>query len=198
MARLTLLRGAVASGEGVVRLAPCFACQDPPPAEERWLASISEPHLSLIAIGARRIPLRDAIDDLRQWFLGPGAPDWNVLARYCRGRITLQPLADCETLPAAQRLTLAAAETTTLRHPHAFALFCLHGQGLVNRVTFQHPLSLSDGRLTPDELFVAGEAARRGIQVRNSSDRERLVLLQILGAGAAPPTTSPSAAPPTS
>ncbi|MBI5084641.1 MAG: hypothetical protein HZB13_08595 [Acidobacteria bacterium] len=199
MAKLTLLRGAVAAGEGVIRLAPCSASQDPQ-AEERWLASVSEPHLSYIAVGAKRFALRDAIDALRDWFLGTGAPDWNVLARYCRGQLTLQPLADCETLPAMERLTLAAAGAVTLRHPQAFALFCLHGQGLVNRVAVQHPASLSDGRLMPDELFVTGEAARRGVQVRNSSDRERLVLLQIFGAGTvvAPPTKSPSSAPPTS
>ena len=199
MAKLTLLRGAVAAGEGVVRLAPCFTSQDPQ-AEERWLASVSEPHLSRIAIGVKRIPLRDAIDALRDWFLGTGAPDWNVLARYTRGQVTLQPFADCETHPAVGRMTLAAAGTLTLRHPQAFALLCLHGHGLVNRVAVHQHASLSDGRLLPYELFVTGEAARRGVQVRNSSDGERLVLLQIFGAGhgAASPTTSPSAAPPRS
>lgn len=175
MARTTLLGGTVAAGEGVVLLAPNWAS-----ASERWLASISEPHLSQIAIGVRRIPLREALEDLRDSYLGADAPDWNVLARLEHGQITLQPLEDLEHSPGVRPLTVKAGHSTTLRHPTAFAALCQHGQGVIGRAAIGAPSTVLDGRLHADEVFIVGEAARRGVAVRNASATEPLVLLLIL------------------
>ncbi|WP_321475636.1 hypothetical protein [uncultured Paludibaculum sp.] len=174
MPSVTLLRGAVAAGEGVVRLAPNFAADG-----ERWLASISEPHLSCVAIGARRIPLRDAFAHLRDWYLGPQTPDWNVLARWHKGDLTLQPLDDVEFGPVSDHWTLAPGETNRLHHKGPVVLLCLRGHGQASKVAMEAPFALHDGQLTPDEIFVTGEAARRGIEVRNTSDKAPLELLRI-------------------
>ena len=175
MARTTLLRGTVAAGEGVVRLAPNWASAD-----ERWLASISEPHLSQIAIGAQRIPLREALEELRDWYLGPHSPDWNVLTRIRQGEICLQPLEDLEHSPSTRRLSLKPGHSTTLRHATAFAALCQHGRGRISRAEIVAPAALHDGRLDADEVFVVGEAARRGVPVLNTSASETLTLLLVL------------------
>lgn len=174
MPSVTLLRGAVAAGEGVVRLAPNFAENG-----ERWIASITEPHLSCIAIGARRIPLRDAFDKLREWYLGAQAPDWNVLARWTKNDLTLQPLDDVELGPVSDHWTLHPGESGHLQYKGPVVLLCLRGQGLVAKVEIQSPHALHEGKLTPDEVFITGERARRGLEIRNTSDKKPLELLRI-------------------
>jgi len=174
MAQITLLRGTVAAGEGVVRLAPNWASE-----RERWLASITEPHLSLIAVGARRIPLRDGIEHLRDWYLGANAPDWNVFARLDGSDLILQPTEDTEHGPVSKHLRLAPGHSMTLHHTSALALLCTHGAGAVARVAIQSPSTVNDGRLTPDEVFITGEAARRGVTIRNTGESDPLALLQI-------------------
>ncbi|GEM_PF-7014767 len=174
MAQLTLLRGTVAAGEGVIRLAPNWASEN-----ERWLASITEPHLSCIAIGARRLPLRDAIEHLRDWYLGANAPDWNVFARYDGDDLTLQPIEDSEHGPASRQMRIAPGHSLTIHHSSAIALFCTQGAGTISRVAIQSPFEVHDGKLTPDEIFITGDAARRGVTIRNTSETAPLVLLQI-------------------
>ncbi|MGJ5814685.1 hypothetical protein [Paludibaculum fermentans] len=174
MPSVTLLRGAVAAGEGVVRLAPNFAENG-----ERWIASISEPHLSCIAIGARRIPLRDAFEKLPDWYLGAHAPGWNVLARWSNDDLTLQPLDDVELGPCSDQWKLRPGESRHLQVNGPAALFCLRGRGLVSKVDIQAPHALHDGKLTPDELFITGERARRGLDILNTSADQPLELLRI-------------------
>lgn len=174
MPSVTLLRGAVAAGEGAIRLAPNFAADG-----ERWIASTTEPHLSCVAIGARRIPLRDAFQTLPDWYLGPTSPGWNVLARWRNGDLTLQPLEDVESGPVSDQISLASGASTRLQHNGPVALLCLQGQGLVSKTPIQAPHALHDGRLTADEIFVTGEAARRGVVLRNTSETQALQLLRI-------------------
>lgn len=185
MPSVTLLRGAVAAGEGAIRLAPNFAADG-----ERWIASVTEPHLSVIAVGARRIPLRDAFVLLPDWYLGAHTPEWNILARWRDGDLTLQPLDDVELGPAYEELTLAPGVSTRLQHSGPMALLCVQGQGLVSKTHIQHPYAVDDGKLTADEIFVTGEAARRGVAIRNTGSHEPLRLLRIYSELQAPPSSN--------
>lgn len=165
MAQLTLLRGTLAAGEGVVRLEPNRVSPD-----ERWLASISEPHLSQIAVGARRLRLRDAVEQIPDWYLGPGLHPWNVHARWDGQHLLLQPIEDAERGPASARHALKPGSKLTLRRQGPSAILVLRGAGFVSRVPVQSPAESDNGRLLPDEVFVSGDATGRGVIVRNTGD----------------------------
>lgn len=172
MPRLTLLKGTVAAGEGVVRLAPTWAAPN-----ERWLASTTEPHLSQIAVGTRRLELRAALTQLPEWYLGPERPDWNVFARLAGGWLILQPIVDAEHGPTAQTLKLKPGTVHTLKQDGPCAVLCQTGHGTVGRADVQAPAEVIDGRLLADELFVTGEAARRGVPVRNTGTVPLVLLI---------------------
>lgn len=179
MAQLTLLRGTLAAGEGVVRLAPNHAAPG-----ERWIASATEPHLSMVAVGRKRIALREALTHLRDWYLGHNGEEWNVLARLGPEGLLLQPVEDCEHPPFFETLRIKPGATLHYAQNGAYALLCRHGQGTVGRVAIQAPSEIHDGRLAADELFVTVEAARRGVPIQNRSAKEALQLLVV---GSRPP-----------
>ncbi|MGC4048323.1 MAG: hypothetical protein QM757_01215 [Paludibaculum sp.] len=79
----------------------------------------------------------------------------------------------------SDRWVLGPGETSHLQYKGPLVLLCLRGQGLIAKVEIQAPHVLHEGKLTPDEVFITGERARRGLEVRNTSDKKPLELLRI-------------------
>jgi hypothetical protein len=65
----------------------------------------------------------------------------------------------------------------------AYGLIVVQGWGTVGKMEVETPSSIRYGAMTQDELFVSAAAAQRGVEVRNRSDAENLVMLKHFGPG---------------
>lgn len=63
----------------------------------------------------------------------------------------------------------------------AYGMVVIQGRGRVGKFRVEAPTMIRYGELTNDELFVAVEAAREGIEIFNESQSENLVILKHFG-----------------
>ncbi|MDX1984248.1 MAG: hypothetical protein SFV51_28490, partial [Bryobacteraceae bacterium] len=57
------------------------------------------------------------------------------------------------------------------------------GFGKIGKMDVETPTLIRYGQMTKDELFVTASAASRGVVIRNTSDKENLVMLKHFGPG---------------
>jgi hypothetical protein len=84
---------------------------------------------------------------------------------------------------SAQELTVSPGRTVTIKDAAAYGLIVVQGIGSLGRLEVETPSLIRYGEMTKDELFVTADAAQQGIVVKNSSDKENLVMLKHFGPG---------------
>lgn len=84
---------------------------------------------------------------------------------------------------SARELTVDPGATVTIRDADPYGALVIQGRGSVAGLPVSSASLIRFGALTEDEIFVTAAAARRGVLVRNESDREPLVLLRHFGPG---------------
>jgi hypothetical protein len=82
---------------------------------------------------------------------------------------------------SAKELTVRPGRSVTVRDRAAYGLIVTQGWGRVGGLEVETPTLIRYGQLTKDELFVTAGRAGQGVEVRNTSDREDLVMLKHFG-----------------
>ncbi len=94
---------------------------------------------------------------------------------------------DGEQLFSAKELTVDPGVKVTIKDNGAYGLIAVQGNGRIGKLPLQTPAMIRFGELTEDEVFVAHDAARRGVVFENTG-KEPLVTLRYFG-----PDTNPDA-----
>ena len=91
----------------------------------------------------------------------------------------------CYSTPyySAKELTVFPGRSAVIQDAAAYGLIVVQGWGTVGKMEVETPSSIRYGAMTQDELFVSAAAAQRGVEVRNRSDAENLVMLKHFGPG---------------
>jgi hypothetical protein len=84
---------------------------------------------------------------------------------------------------AAKELTVLPGRSAVIRDAAAYGLILTQGRGAVGRLEVETPSMIRFGEMTQDELFVTADAARNGVKITNTSDKENLVMLKHFGPG---------------
>ncbi|MCH2181264.1 MAG: hypothetical protein MK108_04595 [Mariniblastus sp.] len=92
---------------------------------------------------------------------------------------------DGEQLFSAKELTVQPGASCTLQDPGASGWITVQGTGQIGPLNLQTPVLIRFGQLTEDEVFISSEAARRGVEIRNTGS-EPLVGIRYFGPNAHP------------
>ncbi|MDX1979398.1 MAG: hypothetical protein SFV51_03955 [Bryobacteraceae bacterium] len=84
---------------------------------------------------------------------------------------------------SAKELTVLPGRTVTITDAAAYGLIVTQGFGKIGKMDVETPTLIRYGQMTKDELFVTASAASRGVVIRNTSDKENLVMLKHFGPG---------------
>jgi hypothetical protein len=84
---------------------------------------------------------------------------------------------------SAKELTVLPGRSAVIHDAAAYGLIVVQGWGAVGKMDVETPSLIRYGAMTKDELFVGAAAAQRGVEVRNRSDEENLVMLKHFGPG---------------
>lgn len=87
---------------------------------------------------------------------------------------------DGAQLFSAKELTIQPGAVCRLQDPGASGWLTVQGQGTMGRLHLQTPAMIRFGALTEDEVFISYEAARAGVEIRNTGS-EPLVGLRYFG-----------------
>ena len=90
-----------------------------------------------------------------------------------------------EQLFSAKELTLQPGASCTLQDPGASGWITVQGTGKMGPLNLQTPVLIRFGELTEDEVFISSEAARRGVEIKNTGS-EPLVGIRYFGPNAHP------------
>ncbi len=82
---------------------------------------------------------------------------------------------------SAKELTILPGRTAVVKDAAAYGLIAVQGHGTINGLPLESPALIRFGQLTFDEYFVSEEAARRGVEIRNGSSSDPIVLLKHFG-----------------
>lgn len=92
-------------------------------------------------------------------------------------------------LYSAKELTVFPGRTVTIKDSAAYGMILTQGYGKIGKLEAETPTLIRYGQMTKDEMFVTASAAQAGVTIRNSSDKDNLVMLKHFGPG------NPDAAP---
>jgi hypothetical protein len=84
---------------------------------------------------------------------------------------------------SAKELTVLPGRSVAIRDAAAYGLILTQGRGVMGKLEVETPTLIRFGEMTQDELFVTAAAAGRGVKIRNTSDKENLVMLKHFGPG---------------
>lgn len=84
---------------------------------------------------------------------------------------------------SAKELTVFPGQTAVIEEKDAYGLIAVQGFGMIDEQPLAAITMVRINELTRDEYFVTARAAARGVQIRNLSDSEPLVLLKHYGPG---------------
>jgi hypothetical protein len=82
---------------------------------------------------------------------------------------------------SAKELIIYPQNSITIKEKGAYGLIMLQGYGTFGVLNIESPQLIRFGEMTHDELFVTFEAATNGIEIKNNSKRENLVMLKHFG-----------------
>ncbi len=82
---------------------------------------------------------------------------------------------------SAKELTVYPKETITIKESGAYGLIVIQGHGKVGGLEVESPAMIRFEQMTHDELFVTYNAACEGIEIKNESKCDNLVMLKHLG-----------------
>jgi len=84
---------------------------------------------------------------------------------------------------SAKELTVFPGRSAVIRDAAAYGVIVTQGFGSIGKMDVETPSLIRFGQMTKDELFVTAASAARGVRVRNTSDKENLVMLKHFGPG---------------
>jgi hypothetical protein len=84
---------------------------------------------------------------------------------------------------SAKELTVLPGRTATIRDASAYGVIVTQGCGVFGKHSISAPTMIRFGQMTEDEFFVTADAAAQGVEIRNSSDSDPLVILKHFGPG---------------
>ena len=84
---------------------------------------------------------------------------------------------------SARELTVYPGRSVTIKEKEAYGLIVVQGHGRFGALDIESPAMIRFGQMTNDELFVTVGAAREGIEIRNGSAADDLVMLKHFGPG---------------
>jgi hypothetical protein len=90
---------------------------------------------------------------------------------------------------SAKELTVFPGRSVTISDAAAYGVILTQGRGTLGIHTVETPSLIRFGEMTMDEVFVTAPAAKAGVKITNTSDKENLVMLKHFGPG------NPDAAP---
>ena len=82
---------------------------------------------------------------------------------------------------AAKELTIFPHQTVIIKEKTAYGLIVIQGHGKLGILDIESPAMIRFGQMTHDELFVSHDAACEGIEIKNESKQDNLVILKHLG-----------------
>ncbi|MFO8042569.1 MAG: hypothetical protein R6U25_05140, partial [Alkalispirochaeta sp.] len=82
---------------------------------------------------------------------------------------------------SAKELTVLPGRTVEISDNGAYGAIVVQGRGTMGPLSISSPSMIRFGEMTEDEVFVAADAARSGVQITNTSDYENLVMLKHFG-----------------
>ena len=82
---------------------------------------------------------------------------------------------------AAKELTVFPNKTVTIKEKTAYGLIVIQGHGKFGVLDIESPALIRFGQMTHDELFVSHDAACEGIEIKNESKQDNLVILKHFG-----------------
>ena len=82
---------------------------------------------------------------------------------------------------SAKELTVYPKEIITIKESGAYGLIVTQGHGKFGVLDIESPAMIRFGQMTHDELFVSHNAACEGIEIKNESKWDNLVMLKHLG-----------------
>ncbi len=123
--------------------------------------------------------------------------DWeaNIDSRFAQHRRYLPRLASqsdehiekwivySTPLYSAKELTVHPGRSTVVKDPAPYGVVVVEGHGTLGKLEIETPTLIRHGQMTQDELFVSESAAKEGVQLKNRSQTEDLVLLKHFGPG---------------
>ncbi|MFX1325315.1 MAG: hypothetical protein ACFE8N_10175 [Promethearchaeota archaeon] len=84
---------------------------------------------------------------------------------------------------SAKELTVLPGQEVIIKDNAAYGMIMTQGHGMMDSWKIETPTLIRYGQLTCDEFFVSENAAKRGIEVKNLSETEPLVMLKHFGPG---------------
>lgn len=82
---------------------------------------------------------------------------------------------------SAKELTVMPGNSVTVKDKGPYGVIVMQGRGSLGRWSVEAPALIRFGQLTEDEFFVSEKAAREGVEVKNLSTSDPLVLLKHFG-----------------
>ena len=84
---------------------------------------------------------------------------------------------------SAKELTILPGQEVIIKDNAAYGMIMTQGHGMMDSWKIETPTLIRYGQLTNDEFFVSENAAKRGIEIKNLSETEPLVMLKHFGPG---------------
>jgi len=84
---------------------------------------------------------------------------------------------------SAKELTVFPGRSAIITDAAAYGVILTQGRGRFGVLDVETPTLIRFGEMTKDELFVSAAAARAGVKITNTSDKENLVVLKHFGPG---------------
>ncbi len=81
----------------------------------------------------------------------------------------------------AKELTVYPGQTVTIKDDSAYGCLVIQGHGMIGNFACESPTLIHYGDLTADEFFVSKDKAARGVEIKNTSKYEPLVILKHFG-----------------
>jgi len=82
---------------------------------------------------------------------------------------------------AAKELTIHPKKSIIIKEKGAYGLIVIQGQGKFGVLDIESPAIIRFGQMTNDELFITFNAALSGIEIKNESNSDDLVMLKHIG-----------------
>lgn len=81
----------------------------------------------------------------------------------------------------AKELTIHPKKSIIIKEKGAYGLIVIQGYGKFGKLDIESPAIIRFGQMTNDELFITFNAALKGIEIKNESNSDYLVMLKHIG-----------------
>ena len=82
---------------------------------------------------------------------------------------------------SAKELTVLPGSSVVIKDPGAYGMIMMQGHGKMGVWDIETPVLIRFGQLTNDEFFVSADAAKKGVEIKNLSHSDPIVMLKHFG-----------------